>query len=128
MRWVLMYEDPTSLNLLPIQPYHKLRVSDTLSQLVGLALAVWDEGFELAEGHAGWASYKNQRLFLVDVLLGLLPPMFGDIEIPPCGEVHCVPHLHAKFGGLLADSRRGEDLTQIHRAQAVRQGGEIGFT
>ena len=126
MRWVLMYEDPACLNLLPIQLDNKLHVSDALGQLIGFALAIWNEGLQLAEGHAGRASYDNQRLLLVDVLLCFLS-MLWDVEIPSCGEVHRVPHLHTELGGLLADSRRGEDLTQVHRAQTMRQGVGIGF-
>ena len=105
MRWVLMYEDPTAFHLFPMQLHHDLHVSDTLNQLTSFSRAIRDKGLELAEGHTRWASYENQRLFPVDVFFGL-PSMIRDIEIPSSGEVHGVPHIHAEFGGFLANPWR----------------------
>ena len=59
MSRVLMYEDSTALDLFSIELDHELHMPDTLYQLIGLTLTVWDEGLELAEGHTGWASYEN---------------------------------------------------------------------
>ena len=127
MRWVLVYEHPTPLNQLAVEPHDELHVSYALSQLLGFSLAVRDEGLKLAECHAGRAPYQNQRLLLVDVLFGSLP-MLWDVEVPARGEVHGISHLHAKLDGLFADSRWREDLTHVDRAQAVRQGVEAGVT
>ena len=66
-----MYENLASRNLLPIQPNNEVHVSDALGQLVSFTLAVGAEELQPAEGNAGWASYENQRLLLIDVFFGL---------------------------------------------------------
>ena len=105
MSRVLMYKDPTSFNLFSVELDHKLHVPDAFGHLIGLALAIGYESLKLAEGHTGWASYEDQRLLLVDILLGPLS-MLRDVEIPTSSEVHGVPHVHAELGGFLANSWR----------------------
>ena len=107
------YRSP--FDLLPGQLGHELHMSDTLGQLVGLTRAIRNKCLELAESNAWRTANENQRLLLVDVLLGL-SSMLGDVEIPSRGEVHGVTRLDAELSGLLADPRRGENLTQVYRA------------
>ena len=102
---ILMDENPTSLDLFLVKPDHELHVSSPFLQLFSLPIAIGDERLELTEGYAWRTANKHQRLFLVDVRLGLRP-MRGEIKVPPRSEIHGIAWFHAELDRLLPHSGR----------------------